>query len=31
MVSNKTECALKIFDTTETINFPEYIEEAINE
>ena len=29
MVSNKTECALKIFDTTESINFPEYIEEAI--
>lgn len=31
MVSNKTECALKIFDTEETICFPEYIEEAINE
>ena len=29
MVSNKTDCALKIFDTTETISFPEYIEEAI--
>lgn len=29
MVSNKTECALKIFDTTEKIKFPEYIEEAI--
>lgn len=31
MVSHKTECALKIFDTTEKINFPDYIEDAINE
>lgn len=31
MVSNKTECALKLFDTTENINFPKYIEEAIDE
>ena len=29
MKSNKTECALKIFDTTESINFPKYILEAI--
>lgn len=29
MKANKTECALKIFDTTETINFPQYILEAI--
>lgn len=29
MKANKTDCALKIFDTTETVNFPEYILEAI--
>ena len=29
MVSNKTECALKIFDTKESISFPDYIEDAI--
>lgn len=29
MVENKTECALKIFDTEEDINFPDYIMEAI--
>ncbi|PHR58058.1 MAG: ATP-dependent endonuclease [Arcobacter sp.] len=29
MKNNKTECALKIFDTTETMVFPEYILEAI--
>ena len=29
MKANKTECALKIFDTTEEINFPDYILEAI--
>lgn len=31
MVNNKTECALKIFDTTIDINFPKYIEDSINE
>lgn len=29
MHSNKTECALKVFDTTEQINFPDYISNAI--
>jgi putative ATP-dependent endonuclease of OLD family len=29
MKRNKTECALKIFETDEEINFPEYILEAI--
>jgi putative ATP-dependent endonuclease of OLD family len=29
MKEHKTDCALKIFDTTEEINFPEYILEAI--
>jgi putative ATP-dependent endonuclease of the OLD family len=29
MKSNKTECALKIFDTAEHIDFPEYILDAI--
>ncbi|MDO8660035.1 MAG: AAA family ATPase [Candidatus Parcubacteria bacterium] len=29
MKANKTDCALKIFDTTEILNFPEYILEAI--
>jgi putative ATP-dependent endonuclease of OLD family len=29
MKSNKTECALKIFDTTEILNFPQYILDAI--
>ncbi len=29
MNSNKTNCALKVFDTTETIKFPNYILEAI--
>ena len=29
MKSNKTECALKIFDTQEEIVFPDYILEAI--
>lgn len=29
MKANKTECALKIFETTETINFPQYILDAI--
>lgn len=31
MVANKTECAMKIFDTNEEIKFPKYIEESINE
>lgn len=31
MVNNKTECALKIFDTTQNIKFPKYIEDSINE
>ena len=31
MVNNKTECALKIFDTTKDIKFPKYIEDSINE
>lgn len=29
MKSNKTECALKVFETTETIIFPQYILDAI--
>ena len=29
MVENKTECALKIFDTEKEIKFPEYIEDSI--
>lgn len=29
MKANKTDCALKVFDTTETINFPQYILDAI--
>lgn len=29
MQANKTECALKIFDTTDSIKFPNYILEAI--
>jgi putative ATP-dependent endonuclease of the OLD family len=28
MVNNKTECALKIFDTTQNIKFPKYIEDS---
>jgi len=31
MKRNKTECALKIFDTTEELNFPKYILTAIDE
>ena len=31
MVDNKTECALKIFETSEDIKFPSYVENAINE
>jgi putative ATP-dependent endonuclease of OLD family len=31
MKSNKTECALKIFDSSENIKFPEYILDAIKE
>lgn len=30
MKSNKTDCALKLFETTEEINFPQYIEDAIS-
>lgn len=30
MKNNKTECALKIFDSTEEITFPQYISDAIN-
>jgi putative ATP-dependent endonuclease of OLD family len=30
MQNNKTDCALKIFDTTEEIKFPQYILDAIN-
>ncbi|MEA4871519.1 MAG: AAA family ATPase [Synergistaceae bacterium] len=30
MKQNKTECAMAIFDTTETITFPDYILKAIN-
>ena len=30
MKANKTECALKIFDTTEDVEFPQYILDAIN-
>ncbi|MCL2246738.1 MAG: AAA family ATPase [Lentimicrobiaceae bacterium] len=30
MRSNKTECALKIFDTSETLCFPQYILDAIS-
>lgn len=29
MVANKTDCALKLFDTKEKILFPDYIEESI--
>jgi len=29
MRANKTDCALKIFDTTETVDFPQYILDAI--
>ena len=29
MKTNKTDCALKIFDTTEAVNFPQYILDAI--
>jgi len=29
MKANKTDCALKIFETTETLNFPQYILDAI--
>jgi len=29
MKANKTECALKVFETTETIKFPQYILDAI--
>ena len=29
MKANKTECSLKVFETTETINFPQYILDAI--
>lgn len=29
MRANKTDCALKIFDTSETVNFPQYILDAI--
>lgn len=29
MRANKTDCALKVFDTTETVNFPQYILDAI--
>jgi len=30
MKANKTECALKIFDSTESINYPRYILDSIN-
>lgn len=30
MQDNKTDCALRIFDSTEKINFPQYILDAIN-
>lgn len=31
MVGNKTECALKIFNSEERINYPEYIKKAIGD
>ena len=31
MKANKTECALKIFDSTENIKFPQYILDAIKD
>lgn len=31
MVNNKTDCALKIFDATEKIKYPQYIEDSIDE
>ncbi|WP_346678582.1 AAA family ATPase [uncultured Brachyspira sp.] len=31
MLENKVECALKIFDYTDNINYPNYINEAVNE
>ena len=30
MKENKTDCALKVFDTNEEIKFPEYIINAIS-
>ena len=30
MKANKTECAIKIFDTSKFVNFPQYILDAIN-
>jgi putative ATP-dependent endonuclease of OLD family len=29
MIGNKTECALKIFESSETVIFPSYIEDAV--
>lgn len=31
MKSNKTECALKIFESVELVTFPQYILDAIND
>ena len=31
MLENKVECALKIFDYSANINYPNYINEAVNE
>ncbi len=31
MKDNKTECALKIFETTENIQFPNYVQDAVKE
>ena len=31
MVKNKTDCAIKIFDTEEGINYPDYIKKAIGD
>ena len=31
MVGNKTNCALKIFGSSDTIKFPQYILDAIND
>ena len=31
MLNNKVECALKIFEYNGTVEYPEYIKEAVNE
>ncbi len=31
MIANKTECALAIFETTENVNFPKYVQDAVSQ